>query len=42
MAATVTMSTKELERLRWMRQLLERRATQREAAMALGLTVRQV
>ena len=42
MMATVTMSAKELERLHWMRQLVERRATQREAAVALGLTVRQV
>lgn len=41
-AATVTMSTKELNRVHWMRQLVERRATQREVATALGMTVRQV
>lgn len=42
MAATVTMSAKELERLHWIRQVVERHVTQREAATALGLTVRQV
>ena len=41
-AATVTMSTKELDRLHWMRLLVERRATQSQAATALGLSVRQV
>jgi hypothetical protein len=41
-AATVTMSASELERLRWMRALVERRATQREVAGHLGLGVRQV
>jgi hypothetical protein len=41
-AATVTMSASELERLHWMRALIERRATQREVAGHLGLGVRQV
>jgi transcriptional regulator GlxA family with amidase domain len=41
-AATVTMSASELERLHWMRALIERRATQREVASHLGLGVRQV
>jgi transposase len=40
--ATVTMSATELERLHWMRALVERRATQRLAATELGLSVRQV
>jgi len=40
--ATVTMSSKELERLHWMGALAERRATQREVASHLGLSVRQV
>ncbi len=40
--ATVTMSAKELERLHWMGALAERRATQREVASHLGLSVRQV
>jgi transposase len=40
--ATVTMSSKELERLHWMAALAERRATQREVAGHLGLGVRQV
>jgi transposase len=40
--ATVTMSANELERLRWMQALVERRATQREAATELGMGVRQV
>lgn len=41
-AATVTMSASELERLHWMRALVERRATQREVAGHLSLGVRQV
>jgi transposase len=40
--ATVTMSANELERLRWMQALVERRATQREAATELGMGVRQI
>ena len=40
-AATVTMSASELERLHWMRALVERRATQREVASHLGLGVRR-
>ena len=39
---TVTMSSKELERLHWMGALAERRATQRQVAEHLGLSVRQV
>jgi hypothetical protein len=40
--ATVTMSTKELERVHWMRALIERRATQRQVGEHLGLGIRQV
>ncbi|MFM2419636.1 MAG: hypothetical protein RL385_4359, partial [Pseudomonadota bacterium] len=40
--ATVTMSANELERLRWMHALVERRATQREVATEFGMGVRQV
>lgn len=40
--ATVTRSSKELERLHWMGALAERWSTQREAAAHLGLSGRQV
>jgi hypothetical protein len=36
------MSSKELDRLHWLQRLADKRATQRQAAEALGLTVRQV
>ena len=36
------MSAKEVDRLHWMRLLAERRATQRQAAAALGLTPRHL
>lgn len=36
------MSAKEVDRLHWMRLLAERRATQRQAAEALGLTARHL
>jgi hypothetical protein len=39
---TIAMSSRELDRLHWMQKLGERRATQAQAAEALGLTVRQV
>jgi len=38
----ITMSTKELTRLEVMQRLKEKRLTQKEAAMMLGLSVRQV
>jgi hypothetical protein len=40
--ATISMSSKELDRLHWVQRMADRRATQRQAAEALGLTVRQV
>lgn len=36
------MSSKELERLHWLQRMADKRATQRQAAEALRLTVRQV
>jgi len=36
------MSSKELDRLHWLQRMSEKRTTQRQAAEALGLTVRQV
>jgi hypothetical protein len=38
----ISMSSKELDRLHWVQRMADRRATQRQAAEALGLTVRQV
>jgi hypothetical protein len=40
--ATISMSSKELDRLQWLQRMADKRATQRQAAEALGLTVRQV
>jgi site-specific recombinase XerD len=37
--ATITMSSKELDRLHWLQRMADKRATQRQAAAALGLTV---